>query len=137
LPQTLLKWRESDSRTSRTDERYARDRFDRVRALYLAKDPRLCLERPLVFWGAGRKTRKRIELLGKQPQGWIDVDPKKIGKTYNNAKVQAPAWLRLFNNDRQKPFVLSYVTNHGVRELIAQELQQSGFRRGDDYLMVG
>ena len=137
LPQTLLKWRDSDSRTSRTDERYASDRFDRLRAFYLAKDSRLCSKRPLVFWGAGRKTRARVRLLGKIPQAWIDVDPKKIGKIYDNAKVEGLAWLRAHKNKRQKPFVLSYVTNHGVRDLITQELHDCRFSRGDDYLMVG
>ncbi len=48
---------------SRTDPRYSRAAFDRVRAHYLAKDPRLNQGRELIFWGAGRKTRRRSDLL--------------------------------------------------------------------------
>ncbi|HET6268434.1 MAG TPA: glycosyltransferase family A protein, partial [Acidobacteriota bacterium] len=39
-PRTLLRWRERPQRLSRTDPRYSREAFDRLRALYLARDPR-------------------------------------------------------------------------------------------------
>lgn len=136
VPQVLLKWREYASRTSRTDDRYHKDKFNRLRACYLKKDLRLS-NRPLVFWGAGRKTRKRTNLLGIKPMKWIDIDPKKIGNTHMGVPVVSPAWLRTVKSNYEKPFVLSYVTNHGAREIIADELQANGFARGEDFLMVG
>ena len=42
-------------------------------------------------------------------------------------------WLRR----AERPFVLSYVTNHGARDIIAAQLQAMGYERGRDYLMVG
>ncbi|MDH5389429.1 MAG: glycosyltransferase [Gammaproteobacteria bacterium] len=136
LPEVLLHWRDSEARLTRTDERYSRVAFDQIRAAYLASDPRLQQGRPLVYWGAGRATRRRSEHLinhGHAPRVWIDIDPGKIGKTYQGAEVVAPHWL-----DRQeKPFVLSYVNNHGARELIASDLNSRGYRNGIDYLMVG
>ena len=136
LPEVLLHWRDSEGRLTRTDERYSRGAFDRIRAAYLAADPRLQQERPLAYWGAGRATRRRTEHLinhGHAPHVWIDIDPGKIGKTYQGAEVVAPHWLE----QKEKPFVLSYVSNHGARELIATDLESRGYRNGTDYLMVG
>ena len=137
LPQVLLKWRDYGHRTSRVDHRYHKQKFDELRAKHLAKDPRIPTNRPLVLWGAGRKTRQRVALSGIKPALWVDVDNKKIGKSYLGAKVEHFSWLRDKSSQTQKPFVLSYVNNHGVRELIAEQLQAYGLKRGDDYLMVG
>lgn len=136
LPETLLHWRDSGTRLTRTDERYRREAFDRIRADYLSRDPRLQRSRPLVFWGAGRNTRKRVAHLlhhGFTVDAWIDIDPRKIGNTIGGAKVVEPGWLARGD----KPFVLSYVNNHGARELITAELQALGYLEGEDFLMVG
>ncbi len=136
LPEVLLSWRDGSERLTRTDKRYERVAFDRIRAKYLARDPRLRHSRTLAFWGAGRNTRKRVAHLqnhGFHPSAWIDIDPRKIGNTIDGAPVVGPAWL----DRREKPFVLSYVTNHGARKRIADELREMGYTEGKDYLMVG
>lgn len=136
LPEVLLDWRDSGGRLTRTDSRYAREAFDRIRARYLAADPRLQQGRPLAFWGAGRSTRRRVAHLlghGFRPSAWIDIDPRKIGNRIDGARVVEPDWLAV----AEKPFVLSYVNNHGARELIAVALQAMGYKEGEDYLMVG
>lgn len=136
LDEVLLHWRDSGERLTRTDGRYRREAFDSIRAHYLAQDPRLRDGRPLVFWGAGRNTRKRIAHLlghGFQPSAWVDIDPRKIGNVIGGARVEAPEWL----DRKDKPFVLSYVANHGARELIGAELVEMGYRQGRDFLMVG
>lgn len=136
LPRVLLEWRESNERLSRRDPRYARAAFDRLRARYLARDPRLASHRPLAYWGAGRKTRARAHHLierGFAPAAWIDIDPRKVGNRVWGAPVRAPDWL-----DREdKPFVLVYVANHGARDWIGERLRDMGYERGQDYLMVG
>ncbi|MGD8206855.1 MAG: glycosyltransferase [Thiohalocapsa sp.] len=138
VPQHLLWWRDHDGRVSRTDPRCAREAFDRLRARYLAVDQRV-LEASdrLVVWGAGRKTRKRVERLltaGFEPRAWVDIDPRKIGNRLNGVPVVAPAWLR---GRRPKPLVLSYVASHGARSCIEAELARLGYRKGVDYLHVG
>jgi FlaA1/EpsC-like NDP-sugar epimerase len=136
VAQVLLHWRESTGRLTRTDPRYSRAAFARLRTDYLARDPRLHSGRPLAICGAGRRTRQRAQLLldhGFRPVAWIDIDPRKIGNSVHGVPVHAPQWL-----DRaDKPFVLSYVTNHGARDIIAAQLQAMGYLRGRDYLMVG
>ncbi len=136
LNETLLDWRESPNRTSRIDPRYSKQAFDQLRASYLADSNVIPTNRALVFWGAGRVTRQRVQLLldkGYQPSAWIDVDPNKIGNSIQGVPVHDPAWLQ----QDPKPFVLNYVNNYGARDLITNALQQMGYKSGQDYLMVG
>ncbi|MBF0283845.1 MAG: glycosyltransferase [Magnetococcales bacterium] len=137
LPTPLLAWRDGPTRLTRTDPRYARDAFDRLRAEYLARDPRLQQGRALIIWGAGRRTRRRAELLlrqGFQVAAWIDVDPNKLGGRHAGAEVMAPHRLAEWT---ERPLVLVYVTSRGARESIAPLLESMGYRRGADYFMVG
>lgn len=137
-PAVLLDWRESSNRLSRTHPAYERQAFDRLRAQYLARLPVL-KQRPVAYWGAGRKTRLRARHLivqGIEPEVWIDIDPKKIGNCIRGVPVVTPDFLR--NPDaNKKPFVLIYVTNHGARDLIQRELDSFGYQINEDYLSVG
>lgn len=135
LEQELMSWRESDGRLSRNCDRYSDAAFERLRADYLAKDPRL-MGRRIVIWGAGRKTRLRAQLLidhGIKPVAWIDIDSRKVGLEYQGARTFLPDWL--LQHD-EKPFVLNYVRNHGAREKCRLYLNQAGYVMGQDYLDV-
>ncbi len=137
LEDVLLYWRDRPGRLSRVDRRYAREAFDRVRAEYLAEDRRLQGQRPVVVWGAGRRTRQRARLLidrGVVPVAWIDIDPRKIGHTVWGHPVRSADWLA---ERRPRPFVLVYVTRHGARDEVSKYLESVGYRRGRDYLAVG
>ena len=137
LPEILLDWRESELRYTRTNPACSRDAFDRTRARYLARDARLHTDRPLVIWGAGRKSRQRARMLldrGPMPTAWIDVDPRKIGNRLEGIPVYDYPWLA---GQAPRPFVLNYVNNHGAREKITAALESLGYRAGHDYLSVG
>lgn len=137
IERCLLHWRQHEDSLSRRDPRYSRDAFDRLRARYLARDSRLNSGRVLVFWGAGRRTRRRtthLIALGFAPCAWIDVDPRKIGNSIAGTPVMAPEWLR---QQRPRPFVLTWVASHGARENIAAALASMDYERGTDYLAVG
>jgi glycosyltransferase involved in cell wall biosynthesis len=137
LPEILLSWREGATRLSRSDPRYNREAFDKLRAEFLAQDSRLNQGRPLVIWGAGRSTRLRAKHLldnGFELAAWIDVDENKIGNRVWGASVEPPEWLLKIS---EKPFVLSYVTVRGAKEKNRQLLEGMGYQRGRDYLMVG
>ena len=134
LPAALA---QGEASLSRVDPRYSRDAFDRLRARYLAGDGRIGGGRPLAFWGAGRRTRQRTRHLvarGVAPDAWIDVDPRKVGGRLAGVPVEPPGWLR---GRAPRPFVLSWVASHGARERIGAELEEMGYRRGEDYLAVG
>jgi hypothetical protein len=118
------------------DPRYAREAFDRLRAEFLARDPRVLGRRDLVVWGAGRRTRLRARLLmdrGIRLMAWIDVNPRKTGKQVWGLPVHPPSWL-----DRDpRPLVLIYVRTRGAREEIASYLTGFGYRPGEDVIPVG
>ena len=135
LEEVLIDWRESDGRLSRTSSRYSDVAFEKLRADYLAKDARL-QGREIVFWGAGRKTRKRAQHLignGIKPSAWIDIDSNKIGNEYCGVKTFSPDWLLACD---LKPFVLNYVRNHGARKYCRAYLDAAGYVMGADYLDV-
>ena len=135
LDEVLIDWRESDKRLSRTSSRYSEAAFEKLRAEYLAKDNRL-QNRDIIFWGAGRKTRQRIQYLidnGIRPSGWIDIDSKKAGNDYHGAKTCLPDSLLRYED---KPFVLNYVRNHGARDECRRFLDAAGYIMGVDYLDV-
>lgn len=138
LPQTLLHWRDHPARLSRRDPRCARGAFDRLRAAYLAADPRLIARRGrLAIWGAGRRTRQRAAHLlerGFSPIAWVDVDPRKLGNRIAGAPVVPPTWLA---SRQPRPLVLVYVANHGARVLIEAQLERMRYLKGVDYLHVG
>ncbi|HHC71977.1 MAG TPA: glycosyltransferase [Thiotrichales bacterium] len=146
LPRTLLYWRDSRTRLSRTDPRYGRERFDRLRAAALAKSGELPTDRPLVIWGAGRRTRRRARHLlekGYRLRAWVDIDPRKIGNIVEGVPVVSPRWLEAESNHREeggrrsRPYVLVYVASWGAREEIARALQGMGYREVEDYRLVG
>lgn len=137
VPQVLLDWHERDDRASRVDPRYSRGAFDRLRAEYLSRDRRITSGRPVVIWGAGRRTRPRAQVLlerGVKHVAWIDINPRQIGKEIAGVVVADPEWLR---EREPKPFVLVYVTEHGVRDIVAERLGALGYERGVDWLAVG
>ena len=140
LDEILIDWRESENRLSRTSSRYSESAFEILRAEYLAKEPRLH-NRSIVFWGAGRKTRQRVQYLvdnGIKPCAWIDIDNAKIGKQYHGAKTYPPEWLHQYQHavQHKKPFVLNYVRNHGARDKCRKFLDDAGYVMGQDYLDV-
>ncbi len=81
VPKVLHFWRDYPTRTSRTDERYAKPQFLDLKVRYF-----LQLEynaaRPLFLWGAGRKGKYLAKLLQARdiPFHWICNNPQKTGK---------------------------------------------------------
>lgn len=138
VPHVLLDWGDPPDRLSRTDPRYSRRAFFDCKAGYL----RRWLERAplggreLLFWGAGRETRRRLrplQRLGVEPAGWVDIDPRKCGLKIGGVPVYAP-------EDMPGPdacFVVSFVSSRGAREEIAGMLEARGFAAGADYLLAG
>jgi len=131
VPRALLTWHDTPSRLSRVDPRYAVEKFFQVKAAYLAREAtRRRLGRRLLVWGAGRPTRKRAAYLGLPIDGYVDIDPRKIGRTIAGRPVMAPAALP----SASSVFVLAYVANRDARTLIRQELARHSFEEGRDFL---
>jgi glycosyltransferase involved in cell wall biosynthesis len=135
LPEVLLDWRERPERLTRVDRRYSLENFLRAKAHYLARGP-LVGRDAVIVWGAGmmgRRLSKHLLRHGAPLQAFIDIDPKKIGRTRRGRPVIAPqdlpaAWARAEN-----PILLAAVGARGARDLIRTRLAEMGFKEGRDW----
>jgi len=132
LDTVLLKWHDSNTRLTRTDERYSSDAFYRVKTFYLARWLR---ENNRFFprvkiWGAGRISRKRASLLENEGifiDGYIDIDKNKQNENcIHHSEISPPG----------NYFILSYVSNRGARSKIREFLNDKNYEEGEDYLFV-
>ena len=137
VPENLFYWSDRAGRLSRTDNRYSFWAFYRIKTEYLARW--LASNNPhhpdVVIWGAGRTTRKRVELLqelGIRVTLYTDINPNRMGTVIHGIPVSMPDGLP----PPDKCFVLSYVGSTGARELIAAELSNQGFIPGVSWLPV-
>lgn len=137
IPEKLFYWSDSDDRLSRTDARYAFMSFYAIKTGFLARW--LAQNNPhhpdVVVWGAGRTTRKRVQLLqqtGIRVTRYIDINPDREGTVIHGIPVSMPAGLP----PPHKCFVLSYVGSAGARALIANELEKKGFIAGATWMPV-
>ncbi|BDD06578.1 glycosyltransferase family 2 protein [Aureibacter tunicatorum] len=131
-PQTLHHWVDSEERLTRTDDRYSIDSFFKIKSKYLANHLKSKNINSVCIWGAGRKSRQRLNMLtdhGITVKSFIDFKSKEINGipcyNYNSADYA------------QLPFILSYVSNRGKRNEIRAFLKTKGKIEGKDFLCVG
>lgn len=131
IPVVLFRWRQRRASATFSDPRYSLARFTEARGFYLA--PRLLSKgRPVAVWGAGqtgRRLARQIAARGARPILFIDIDPRKIGRTAQGAPIEAP--------DSLVPgryTIVVAVGARGARELIRAHLTGAGFVEGIDYI---
>jgi glycosyltransferase involved in cell wall biosynthesis len=128
VPEALYFWRDRADRATRVDPRYAPEAFAALKARHLVRGP-LRGRREAVVWGAGKIARRAVRPLselGVTIRAWIDIDPRKIGRTHAGAPVVPPDQLPAF---RHLPLLI-YVGSRGARELIRPRLGPLGFVEG-------
>jgi glycosyltransferase involved in cell wall biosynthesis len=130
LDVTGLIWRERPDRLTRTDERYSREAFFKIKAKYLAHWLKKHAETwpDITVWGNGRVTRKRasrLEEYGAKITTWIDI--KKRDEVIYFEKLP----------EVKHDFIVSYVTNRGAREEIRRFLERHGYREEKDFILAG
>jgi len=132
VPEPLLRWRDSPTRLSRTDPRYSKRSFMRARAHFLVRT--VLAERPALIWGAGETGTLLARCLddeGVRVRGFIDVDPRKIGRRRSGRPVRGPEAALAAGE-----IVLVAVAAWGAREEIRAYLAGEGRREGRDFLIV-
>lgn len=134
LPMPLLFWRDRPERATRTLPEYTAAAFRACKTHYLKKGF-LNGSGNVALAGAGLEGRAWSRTLREQGIGvacWIDVDPKKIGRTLHGAVVQDA---RMFlKRDGMK--ILATVGTRGAREQIRSWADGAGLVEGNDYLCV-
>jgi glycosyltransferase involved in cell wall biosynthesis len=135
IPEVLLAWRDHPSRITRTDSRYSIKNFLRAKAYYLARGP-LADRDAVIVWGAGMMGRR----LGKQLQyqeiplkAFVDIDPKKIGRTRRGKPIIPPGDLPDWWQRYENPAILAAVGARRARGLIRKRLVAFGYVEGVDW----
>jgi glycosyltransferase involved in cell wall biosynthesis len=133
----LLTWHDLPGRLSRQDSRYSAEAFYRCKAVYLFRwlQARLADGRPVLVWGAGRRTRRRVEYLieqGLRVAGYVDIDPRKIGREISGRPVLSPESVPA----PWDCFVVGYVGKRGARALARAHLGSRGYVEGEDFIMA-
>jgi glycosyltransferase involved in cell wall biosynthesis len=135
LPQVLLEWRERPDRLTRTDGRYSLENFLRAKAYYLGCGP-LRGREAVFIWGAGmvgRRLSKHLLRQGLPLVAFVDIDPRKIGRTRRGLPILAPEELPEWWKRYRTPALLAAVGARGARQLIRSRLSSFGLREGMDW----
>ncbi|MBT8036796.1 MAG: glycosyltransferase [Verrucomicrobiae bacterium] len=132
--ETLYDWYDPPTRLSRNDPRYDMMAFHQCKAPYLAQaiHDSGCSHRALWIAGAGRPARKcanPLEQSWKPASGFIDVDPRKIGRMLHGRPVVAMTALPPINQS----VIVSYVGSRGAGDRIRDALKASGRIEGIDF----
>jgi glycosyltransferase involved in cell wall biosynthesis len=133
LPVPLLKWYDSESRLTRTEEIYSDQSFYKIKSKYLS----ICLEKINPFhpkvsvWGASRISRRRAKILEK-----FGIEIHSYIDTKQSRQIEKEV---IFYEDLPEAgslFILSYIKQMNNRDRIRSFLNEKGYEEGKDYLMV-
>jgi glycosyltransferase involved in cell wall biosynthesis len=147
VPEVLLAWRDWPGRASRVDDKFRAESFRSLKEHYLLATY-LAEHAQYAIWGAGPIGKRWATALrdrGRPPRNFIDLDPKKIGKTIHGALVVAPSEL----DELRDTFILVAVgalsrhrteTDEGrwmaAREEIREQLNEAGFVERRDFVCI-
>ncbi|HYE99087.1 MAG TPA: glycosyltransferase, partial [Planctomycetota bacterium] len=127
LPRTLLAWRESPGRLTRTHPMYAASAIAAAKRHYfLRRAPA-----SVVVWGAGpigRAWMRDLLQAGVEVEAAIDIDPRKIGRRVAGGRV--PVVSVEDGLAKRRGMVLGAVGARGARDLIRPRLRSAGLVEG-------
>ena len=129
VPETVLTWRDSESRLTRTDDKYSQEAFFKIKAKYLAKwlskyNP---FHPDVYLWGAGRLSRRRSDYLIAEGINVVKyIDLKESDQVIHYKDIP----------DASKTFIVSYVANRGARDEIRTFLNDNGYSEGQNYILA-
>jgi cellulose synthase/poly-beta-1,6-N-acetylglucosamine synthase-like glycosyltransferase len=133
LSQTLFFWRDHPERATRTMSEYSADAF-RACKLHSLRQGFLRDAQSVVIAGAGLEGRAWQRLLageGISVSSWVDVDPRKIGRSLHGAPVIGTDHLR-----SQPGRILVAIGVRGAREQFRKLALPMGLKEGLDFICV-
>ena len=133
LPQTLFFWRDHPERATRTMNEYSYNAFRSCKLDHLRQGFLNNIDE-IVIAGAGLEARAWQRLLaasGISVSLWLDIDPRKIGRTLHGAPVTRPEDLKL--GDRK---MIVAIGVRGAREQFRSVSEKMGWHEGADFVCV-
>lgn len=134
VPKVLYAWRDMPDRLSRKHPMYSAEAFRRCKAHHLAS---ILEDRRIWIWGAGpfgRRLARALREEGIPVDGFVDIDPMKIGRKVQEARVDDVSVLKA--GPAPGRLLLACVGVHGARDLIRRQLEDWSYAEGRDYLVV-
>jgi hypothetical protein len=135
LPAVLLDWRDHPRRVTRSDSRASLENLLRLKAHYLVRGP-LQGRDAVIVWGAGmagRRLSKHLLREGAPLTAFVDIDPRKIGRTRRGKPIHAAEMLpRLWARHRHPAVVVAVGARH-AKALIRPRLTAWGLVEGRDW----
>ena len=138
VPETLLQWRESPDRASRTDARYDPAEFRRIKIFFLRRTL-LAAGRPAVIVGAGpvgKTFARALAAAGTRIAAFVDASPNRIGQEIHGAPVAAPSQMAALIEGPDSPLILAAVGQPGAREEIRAECRRQGLVEMRDFVAI-
>lgn len=132
VPETLLQWRDSPGRLTRSDPRYGDACRHRMRAHFLSRLAAV-KDRGVVIAGAGpigKTLALELQARGIGVRGFFEVHPRRIGETIHGAEV---AGLEQFGRRWREAVLLSAVGVPGGREEVVELAGKAGYVEGTDF----
>lgn len=133
LPRKLLMWRDHPERATRTMSEYSTSAFRACKCHHLTNGfLRNTLD--VVIAGAGQEARawqRTLSTHGITVSAWLDVDPRKIGRTLHNAPVLHTDELDLGGRK-----MLVAIGVRGAREQFRSVAERRGWQEGVDFICV-
>jgi glycosyltransferase involved in cell wall biosynthesis len=134
LERVVLRWREHPGRLSRTHPAYELGAFVRCKVHYL-RSTLLSGFDGVVVWGAGpvgKAFARELLAQGIEVAGFVDVDPRKLGRSVYGAPVvgvdEAPRFAAAF--------AIGAVAGEEARQRIREAVAEQGRRDGEDFVAV-
>jgi glycosyltransferase involved in cell wall biosynthesis len=131
VEEVVLRWRDHPDRLSRTEARYSLGGFVRCKVEHLRATLMQNFER-VVVWGAGPVGKAFARELGEEVAAFVDVDPRKIGKTIYGVPVVATEDAPQFSDG----FAIGAVAGEEARAEIRATIAAQGRRDGVDFVAV-
>lgn len=127
----LHHWRDYSTRSSRTDPRYADNRFLHIKCHYFLQ----CdwqSERPLCIWGAGKKGKEIVRIMKSSIGGhiqWISDNTRKVGQNIYGLHIRTSIHITTLDH----PQIIVAVAGPRDQHIIRQRLEEWGKKPLTDY----
>ena len=135
VDEILVQWRDSETRLTRTDERYGDALRMKMKAHYLAAMKNIQAN-GVVIAGAGpigKSLAQDLIELGVQIHGFFEVHPRRIGEKIHGIEVAKADDIHTRWHDA---ILLGAVGIEGGREKLKQYAEQAGRVEGEDFWQV-